>query len=590
MRDFLNELRRRNVLRVAVGYFAMAWLLIQVLETVFPFFAMPAAYVRWVIIALVILFLPVMALSWAFEWSLSGVESQEDIDRGAVGPRRDTRGFDRVVITLLSLALVYFAVDKFLLPSIDVGVREPPSIAVMPFVDMTAAQDQAFFGDGLAEDLMNMLARNPALRVVARTSSFRFRDTDLPIEDIAQQLGVSHILEGSIRNVGSRARISVQLISGRDGYNVWSDAFDRNIQEIFAVRNAIQASVESALEVSDTAKSSSDAPPDAEAYVIALRAGYLARDSTKESRTQAVELYMQALEIDPSYALAWSNLATTYSNQALAGDIAWEDGYRKSRSAALQSIAVDQRHAPGYKALAFVEQNFEGDMPAAIANMQRALSEAPARIAILSDAAIMLLNIGQIEDSIRIQEYVVERSPVSVIATWNLALRYRYVDRLAESEHVYRRVRELSPDKSDIDYNLGETLFLMGRYGEALELFTAEKDEAYRLKGMALAYFAIGERDLADEALTELIERFGDQWPSEVVHVYASRGELEEAFTWLEKEYETYGPGGWGEWQLQRLYDNLREDPRWQVFLKKTGTAPEQLSVLSLNIPVRIYE
>lgn len=590
MRGFLNELRRRNVLRVAVGYFAMTWLLIQVLETVFPFFALPADYVRWVIIALVILFFPVMALSWAFEWSLSGVASQDNIDRGAVGPRRDTRRFDRVVITLLSLALVYFAVDKFLLPSIDIGVRGPPSIAVMPFVDMTAAQDQAFFGDGLAEDLMNMLARNPALRVVARTSSFRFRDTDLSIEAIAQQLGVSHILEGSIRNVGSRTRISVQLISGRDGYNVWSDAFDRDIQDIFTVRSAIQASVESALEVSDTTKSPRGAPPDAEAYVIVLRAGYLSRDSTTESRGQAVELYLQALEIDPGYALAWSNLATTYSNQAISGDISWEDGYRKSRDAALQSVAVDQRHAPGYKALAIVEQNFEGDMPAAVANMQRALNEAPASIAIISDAALMLMNIGQIEDSIRMQEYVVERSPVDIISTWNLALRYRYADRHAESERAYRRVLELNPNKGDIDYNLGETLFLMGRYDEALELFAAEKEEFYRLKGLALAYFALGERDLADEALTKLIENFGDQWPSEVVHVYASRGELEEAFTWLDKEYEKYGPGGWGEWQLQRLYDKLREDPRWQVFLKKTGTAPEQLSKLSLDIPARIYE
>lgn len=590
MRGFLNELRRRNVLRAAVGYFAMAWLLIQVLETVFPFFAMPADYIRWVIIALAILFLPVMALSWAFEWSPSGVESQDDVDSRAAGLPRGTRRFDKVVIALLSLALVYFAIDKFLLPSIGGGGREPPSIAVMPFVDMTPAQDHSFFGDGLSEDLMSMLTKNPALRVVARTSSFRFRDTNLPIEDVAQQLGVSHILEGSIRSIGDRVRITVQLISGRDGYTVWSDVFDRDIQQIFAVRQEIQSGVETALDVSDTAQSPSGSPPDAEAYVIAMRAAYLSADGTIESRGQAVELFLQALEIDPDFARAWSNLATTYVNQTTAGDIAFEEGYRKARDAALQSVAVDVQHAPGYKALSSIERYFAGNMPAAVSNMQRAMDEAPASLAILSEASILLLNIGQIDNSVRIQQFIVERSPVDIISIWNLALAYRYADRLKESESAYRRVFELNPNKGNFSYNLGETLFLMGRFDEALDLFEAEEDESYRLKGKALAHFALGDRELANETLNELVDSFGDQWPSEIVHVYAYRGELDEAFAWLDIEYEKYGAGGWGEWQLQRLYDNLREDPRWKVFLQRTGTAPEQLSEFSLEIPVRMYQ
>ena len=149
---------------------------------------------------------------------------------------------------------------------------------------------------------------------------------------------------------------------------------------------------------------------------------------------------------------------------------------------------------------------------------------------------------------------------------------------------------QLNPNKGDFSYNLGETLFLMGRFDEALELFEAEEDESYRLKGMALVYFALGNHELADETLNELVESFGDQWPSEIVHVYAYRGELDEAFAWLDSEYEKYGAGGWGEWQLQRLYDNLHDDPRWQAFLTRTGTAPEQLSGFNLDIPVRMYQ
>lgn len=583
MRDFLDELKRRNVLRVVVAYLATAWLIIQVLETVFPLFDIPDVYVRWIIISLGILLIPVVALSWVFEWSTTGIESQKSVDLDTTSPRPDTRRFDRVVIALLSLALVYFAVDKFLLPPMSGGVREPPSIAVLPFVDTTAEQDQAFFGDGFAEDLMNMLTQNPALRVAARTSSFSFRNTELPIAEIAQRLGVSHILEGSIRNVGDRVRITVQLVSGGDGYSVWSNVFDRDVHEIFSVRQQILSSVESALEVADDTRPPSDSPPDAEAYVIALRAGYLASDNSKESRQQAVELYLQALELDANFALAWSNLATTYINQTIAGDISYDNGYRKARDAALKSVALDVRHAPGYKALAFIERYFEGDLSAATENMQRALEEAPTNINIMSDAAIMLINIGQLENAIIILEHIAKRSPVDVISAWNLALNYRYADRLEESERLFRRVLELNPAKDAIYYHLGETLFLMGRIDEALELFEAEEDESYQLKGKAISYYALGNRESSDAALSQFVERFGAQWPSEVAHIYASRGELDLAFAWLDKEYEQYGAGGWGEWQLQRLYDNLRGDPRWQAFLTKTGTSPEQLAEFSLD-------
>lgn len=568
----------------------MAWLVIQVLETIFPIFGLPEEYVRWVVVALAILLIPALALAWVFEWSPSGIETQDRLDRRGVEPRRETGKLDRAVIVVLALAVLYFAVDKFILQSIDLDIGSPRSVAILPFSDLTATGEFGYLGDGLAEEVLNTLSRNSQLRVAARTSSFSFRSQSISAGEISEALRVSHILEGSVRNIDDRLRISVQLIAGRDGYNVWSNVYDRKITEVFEVAREIQTGIEDALGVSDTKAESSIRPPDPEAYVLALRASYLSKDSSVESRQQAVKLFLEALQIEPRFAFAWTNLAVTYGNQVIAGDIEFNEGYRKARDAALEAVSGNPSYANGYMALAFIQRYFEGNLAGAQSSIQRALDEDPTNNNVLDEASIFLLNTGRIEESIRIQEFLVDRSPVDPISIWNLALRYRYGDRLADSEQAYRRALSLNPDRSGIHYAIGETLLLMGRFEDALDSFEREEDQAYLLKGRSLANYALGRIELADAALDELIETFGDRWPSEVVHVLAYRGEIDEAFEWLEKEYETYGPGGWGEWQLQRLYDNLQGDPRWDAFLVKTGTSPEQLAGYSLTITSDIYK
>lgn len=572
------------MIRIVVAYFAVAWLVIQVLETIFPLFGVPDEFIRWIIIGFAILLVPVIAFSWVFEWSASGIESQADLDQREVRPSASSQKFDRAVIVALSLAVLYFAADKFLFPSIGLGVQKPPSIAVLPFIDRTATQDRTFLGDGLAEDLLNLLARNSQLRVAASLSSFAFRNSDQKIGEVAAQLGVSHIVTGSIQGDGDQQRISVQLVTGDDGFTIWSSVFDRQPDELLSVATEIQSNVESVLDVSASSVEQPGRPPDPEAYVLMLRANYLSKDSNEASRNQAVELYLQAVDLDPDYSLAWSNLATTYINQTIAGFLDREEGYRKSRDAALQSIAVNAHHAPGYKALAFIEHHFLGDMQGAVENMQRALDEGPNYPTIVGDAAVVLLNIGQLEDAIRIDEYLAERSPLNFTTHWNLALAYRYADRLEESAETFRYAQKLAPEKNGLNYHIGETTLLMGRYSEALEYFAADADESYALKGRALANFALGNQEPANDALDQLVAKYGDQWPSEIAHVYAYRGELDEAFAWLDKEYDAYGPGGWGEWQLQRLFDNLRGDPRWIDFLNRTGTGPQHLAGLNLRI------
>jgi len=589
LREFLNELKRRNVLRVAVGYLAAAWLVVQVVETVLPVFGLPDVYIRWVVIGLAILFLPVLALSWSFEWSESGLERQSEIDSDNARRGPASRTFDRIVIAVLAFAVLFFAADKFLFPSMRGGLAGPTSIAVLPFADLTPTQDRAYFADGFAEELLDALSRNRALRVAARTSSFSFRGQDLPIGEIAARLGVAYILEGSVRSAGERAELSVRLVSAAEGFNVWSAAFDREMNEIHAIKTDVVEQIEQALSVEDSAGADSGRVPDPRAFVLFLQGNYLARDNSPASRESAVETYRRALEIDPDFAEAWANLSATYFNQAVGGQVEWNRAYRLARDAALRAVAADERSSPGYKQLSDVARMFEGDLEAAFANMQRAIDLDPTNPHIISGAAVALLTAGKLDRSIILQEFLVDRSPMDAIAAFNLGLAYRYADRLEESLASFERVRDLSPGWDSIDYQVGETLLLMGRAEDALEHFTAEPDEAYRLKGLALAYAALGDEEASDRALDGLVEGYGERWPSEVAHVYAWRGERDEAFAWLEKELEAYGPGGWGEWQLQRLYDKLRDDPRWEALLRRTGTAPAQLADLTLDLPEDVY-
>ena len=565
----------------------MAWLVVQVLETTFPIFELPDVYIRWVIIAFAILLLPVIALSWAFEWTAKGIETQAGVDAGAAPV--STRGFDRALIALLSIAVLYFAADKFLFSAVDAPADRPASVAVLPFADRTSAQDKAYLADGLAEELLNSLSRNPVLRVAARTSSFRFRSTDESAVAIATQLGVAFLLEGSIRDLGDRLRITVRLVSAQDGINVWSANFDRRTESLYAAIDDIGAAVEDQLGATDTRSPRRPFSPDPESYVLFLQGSHLSADGSPTGRNQAVERYRQALEIDPDFSRAWSNLSSTVYNQMVGGELGREEGYAIARDAAVKAIETDPESPHGYRILALIASSLDGNLGGAVEHMRRAINAEPTNTRTLNDAAVLLLNIGQLEDAVALFVYLADRSPLDVTSLRNAALNLSYVDRLQDAEAYYRRVLALVPNFQGGRYGLGVVLLLQDRYAEALEEFEREEDEAYRVKGRALAHFSLGNVTEADDALAELTEKFGDQWPSEIAHTHAWRNELDAGFAWLDREFDKYGPGGWGEWQRQRLYDNLRDDPRWEAFLFRTGTAAEQLAVYDLDLPMERY-
>ncbi len=353
--SLIKELQRRNVIRAALFYLAGSWLLIQVAETIFPLFGLPDAAARMVVIILAIGFLPVLIASWAFEWTPDGFKKDEGSASGYSIDTKHAKAWDRVILVVLALAVGMFAFDRFVLaPQREADIAEAAtqagvemekarasvipheSVAVLPFVNMSGDVANEYFSDGLTETLLHMLAQLADLKVAARTSSFAFKDQNVDIRTIGEALSVAHILEGSVQKSGNRIRVTAQLIRAGDGYHVWSQNYDRTLDDIFAIQDEIAADVAGALgsmllAVNDTAVAG-PFTSDANAYDIYLQALAQQAVGTLDALYGAEALLSQALEKDPAFvdaktALVRNSMLISFS-AAGRGDITREDLHR----------------------------------------------------------------------------------------------------------------------------------------------------------------------------------------------------------------------------------------------------------------------
>ena len=307
--------------------------MIQVAQTVFPAFGLGATAVRLVIVVLVIGLLPVLIFAWAFEITPEGLKRESEVDRSQSITPQTGKKLDRVIMGVLALALGYFAVDKFVLaPQREQAATEAAraegrteslvksygdkSIAVLPFVNMSSDKDQEYFSDGISEELLNLLAKIPKLRVISRSSAFSYKGKDVKLAQVAKELNVAHILEGSVRKAGNKVRITAQLIEARSDTHLWSNTWDRELDDIFAVQDEIAAAVVEQLKITLLGEAPKAKEVNPEAYALFLQGRQLRRQSTPEAFEQAIALFQQALAIDPNYAAAWEQLAGVYINQA----------------------------------------------------------------------------------------------------------------------------------------------------------------------------------------------------------------------------------------------------------------------------------
>jgi TolB-like protein/tetratricopeptide (TPR) repeat protein len=573
-----DRLRRRKVVQWAVGYVAASWGLLQGLEYFIRTFAWPEQLQQLTTLALLIGLPIVLVLAW-----YHGDRGQQRITTPELG-----------MLTLVLLfgggVLWYFQraseTSTAMSPTpTAAALPTDASIAVLPFVNMSADKDQQFFADGISEELLNLLAQVPGLRVIARTSSFSFKGKDAPIAEIARTLNVANVLEGSVRKSGDTLRITAQLVRTSDSSQLWSQTYDRQMTDVFKVQDEIAAAVVSELQIKLLGRAPQAKPADPRAYALFLQAREIHRQSTPAAFEQSLVLYQQALALDPGYAAAWVGLAQTYFSQVNNGLRLADEGIRLAREATTTALALDPQYAPAHAQLVLIATYYDRDLPAAARHLEHALTLEPANPEIIGTAAVLARRLGRLDKAIAIGEYQIARDPVNAEAHGELGLAYRYGGRLDEAIAEYRAHLRLFPGSIINREKIGEVLLQKGDAKAALAEIQQEPDEASRLIGLSMAYHALGQPVESDAALAELIRGYERTSAYTIAYVLAYRGEADRAFEWLEKAI-IYRDPYISFTAIDPTLIELRKDARWLPLLRRLGQAPEQLAAIKFDVKV----
>lgn len=588
-RSLIAELGRRHVWRAAVLYIGAVWALAQGIAQLGPTFGIPDWVTRWFVLACAIGFPFWIAFAWFFEWTPQGFKREETVEHDPTLTRATGRKLDFWIIGVLAVAVVLLLTNQFVLHR---GVNEvaaapaitapPNSIAVLPFSNESSDKQQDYFAEGISEDLLNLLTEVQPLRVAARTSSFAFQGKGLGIPEIAAKLHVANVLEGSVRKAGDEVRISAQLVRAADGYQIWSQSYDRKLTDIFKIQDGIAADVVKHLKVKMLGAAPIARATDPRAYALYLQARQLGRQSTAEAFNSSEALYRQALAIDPRYVQAWDGLATNFINETYIGVLSNAQGQRQAHAAVEKALAIDPDYAPAQALLGYFAMA-QNDLPAAARHFERALALDPTDLDVLRNSATLLETLGRLPPAIAIDEYVVARDPVNPIALSSLGIAYLYAGRYDAAIATFRTLLTLSPGYGEAHYNMGEALLLKGDAAGGLAQMQQEKAEAWRLVGLPLAYCALGRKADAHAAFATLIAKYAKDAPYNIATDYAYCGEADPAFAWLDKAVAWQDPG-LAAIVPENLFDKIRHDLRWLPFLRKLGYAPEQLATIAFTV------
>ena len=572
MERFLSELKRRNVLRVAAFYAAAGWLLVQIATQVLPVFDAPTWTMRVVVVAVVLGFPFALVFSWFYELTPEGLKRENEIDRSQSITRSTGRKLDRWIIGVLAAAVVALLANQFVPPQRMALAGK--AIAVLPLVNDTGDPNNEYFSDGLSEELISALAQIKELKVIGRTSSFHFKNTNEESKVIGAALGVGYLLEGSVRKSAGRARIAVNLVRAADGANAWSQIYDRTLPDIFAVQAEIAQSVAGALKVAllGDADKNPDAPSNqnVDAYTAYLQGRYYEQRYTAADLRKAIGFYDAAIRSDPHYALAYAALSKSW--WAL-GDITGEDvaeANRKARVAAERAVAEDPNSAEGHSALGQILVSVDRNAKGAEAEFRRAAELAPASADPKIGLSSIIGDFGQIEEAVELLQQAVRLEPLTTNAHFDLARLLTSLGRYDEAAQSARKAIELQPGGAGTWEMLALVEAKRGDGEAALKAAAQETDPDWRAYAMALAQQARGDAVAADAALNALIAGHSDDMSFQIAAVYAFRGDADKTFEWLDRAYEKHDPG------IMAIIDNpftreLRSDPRFAAFCKKVG-------------------
>jgi TolB-like protein/Flp pilus assembly protein TadD len=446
-----------------------------------------------------------------------------------------------------------------------------PSIAVLPFADLSQGRDQEYFSDGLADELTNDLEKIRGLKVIARSSAFQFKGKNEDLRTVGRKLGVANVLEGSVRREGNRVRITAALTKVDDGFQLWSETYDREIDDLFAVQDEIARAVSVALQVRildpRLGTDSSHFRRNPAAYEPYLQAQYfLARGEDKDDLEKALGYVDQAIQLDPGFAPSWALRSLVINTAATIGLRDHEKSFLEARENAEKAIALDARSAAGYLALGWVKLGYEWDWDGADAALKKAADLQPGSAVVLSYRAYLYECLGRLDEAIALTQEASILDPLRTNAYLGALLLT--AGRFDEAKASVEKALSMNQKLEGAHARLGAILLAQGQAQAALAEMNAEPGEWEKLTGLALVYYALGRTHDSDAALSRLIATHAEDSPYQIAEIYAYRGEVDQAFAWLKRSYVKRDPG-LNQLKLDPLLKNLRTDPRYLDLLKK---------------------
>ena len=550
--SFFNELKRRNVIKVSIAYVVVAWIILQVADVFLNNLEAPE-WVFKVLLLVLLIGLPATVLfSWVFDWTPSGLR------------RTDAPGSGSVL----------GAPDSAIVPS-------RASVAVLPFVNMSGDPDNEYFSDGLTEELLNVLAKISALKVAARTSSFHFKGQTGNVAEIGRRLGVASVLEGSVRQSGSRVRITAQLINTADGYHLWSETFDRELDDIFAVQDEISSSVADALQVRllatevDQGVIGGTSNADAfQAYLLGVH--HLNRGDYEDALRAAMAAFHKALEIHPDYAKAYVGLARAWSRMAQNSFVSYEEGLGNMEAAANKALELAPNLAEGYLMLGQLFFAHRQDLQSAREAFDTALELNPGNAEVQMEHARIRCYQGQFDKATAAARKVLELDPVSLTANHFLGHVLYFSRRYDEAIAALRHTLEMEPKYPKPHFFIAMSLLWKGETEAAWEEIQQEPLMWMRWTASAVILHRLGRQQEAEANLTELSKEEDEEFATvQRADIYSQWGNPEKAFRALDQAV-AYGDPGLSQVLVDPCLDPIRDDPRFDRLLEKLGfeTAP----------------
>ena len=577
--ELFTELKRRNVYKVAAAYAVVGWLLIQISTQVFPFLEIPNWAIRLVISVTALGFPVALIIAWAFELTPEGIKRTEDADAARLRSRGGLWIAVVVVAAALSLGLFFlgrYTVGRGTLRESEAATAfSEKSIAVLPLVNTSGDAGNEYFSDGLSEELIAVLAKIPELKVIGRSSSFFFKGKSSDSAAIGQKLGVANLIEGSVRKQGDRVRIVAELISAADGRSLWTETYDRELKDVFAVQAEIAKSVAQQMKVKllgetvrSNAAGSSENPA---AHNAVLQSDFYFQQQTAESIQKAISFAQEAVRLDPNYALAYAKLSQAWRQYGASFAIAnAEKAYEEARLAAEKAASLAPDLVEVRKAIGWISMNPALDFGTAEKEFRRALELSPGDAGAKNSLSYSLMAQGRLAEAEQTCREAILLDPLVTTLWYNLGRLAVADGRYQEAEESIRKGLEIQPRAARFHMYLATLHILQKNPTAALQEAQLEPDPFWREYALTLVQQTQPDRGAADTALRNFSSKYASNGAFQIGVIHALRKEPEEMFRWLDTAYATHD-SGLTQLVITPFLSEYRDDPRFIALCQKLG-------------------